>query len=85
MPAGSVTVTYVLPISGNGKVELHVNAPLALEDHDREFILAVLDKVGEIAGLACPGAERPEAPAALSDYRPPPGSVCHDTGEVRDG
>ena len=65
MPAGAVTVAYVLPISGNGKVELHINAPLALEDHDREFILAVLDKVGKFVELASPGAKGPEIPEGL--------------------
>ena len=70
MPAGSVTVTYVLPISGNGKVELHVNAPLELEDRDREFILEILEKVGEFAEIACPGAERPEIPEGLARRGP---------------
>jgi hypothetical protein len=58
MPNGSVTVTYVLPLSGDGKVELHINAPLALEDKDREFILSVMELVGKFAGMASPGARR---------------------------
>jgi hypothetical protein len=73
MPAGSVTVTYVLPLSGDGKVELHINAPLDLEDKDREFILSVMKSVGEFAELASPGAKKPETH--------PPGGVYLDAGE----
>jgi hypothetical protein len=62
---GSVNVAYVLPISGNGRVELHINARLDLDEHDREFILAVLDKVGEFARLVHPPAKSPEIPAVL--------------------
>jgi hypothetical protein len=80
MPAGSVTVTYVLPLSGDGKVELHINAPLDLDDKDREFILSVLDKVGEFAGLASPGAKRPAVVTRNPDDARP-GFAYHDTGE----
>jgi hypothetical protein len=78
MPAGSVTVTYVLPISGNSKVELHINAPLALDDHDREFILGILEQVGKLAELALPGAKKPEIPEDLALRGPEglPPSLC---------
>jgi hypothetical protein len=66
MANGSVTVDYVLPISGNGKIELRINAPLNLADHDREFILTVLAKVHSFAELVHPEPPaRPEIPAVL--------------------
>jgi len=63
--SGSMSVTYVLPISGNGRVELRVNARLDLDEHDREFILAVLDKVGKFAELVHPAPEPADVPAVL--------------------
>jgi hypothetical protein len=65
MATGSVNIRYVLPVSGNGTVELRVVAPVNLDEHDREFILAVLDKVGKFAELVVPDVQAPEIPVVL--------------------
>jgi hypothetical protein len=64
-----MTIHYLLPISGAGKVELLIESRLKgpeISDKDAGFILQVMDKVTEFARIVHPEPTgRPEMPAVL--------------------
>jgi hypothetical protein len=62
---GQVSVHYVVPFGGAGKLELSINAPLGVTGDDSSFILKVMELVNGFAAITCPAAARPEVPAAL--------------------
>jgi hypothetical protein len=65
MSGGHVSVHYVVPFSGAGKLELTVNAPLGVTGADSSFILKVMELVNGFAEVVCPAAAKPEVPAVL--------------------
>jgi hypothetical protein len=65
MSGGNVSVHYVVPFSGAGKLELLVNVPLGVTGTDSAFILKVMELLNGFASITCPGAAKPEIPAVL--------------------
>lgn len=63
--AGHVSVHYVVPFSGAGKLELSINAPLGVSGADASFILKVMELVNGFASTVCPAAAKPEVPGVL--------------------
>jgi hypothetical protein len=63
--SGHVTVHYVVPFSGAGKLELSINTTLGVTGADASFILKVMELVNGFVTVACPAAARPEVPAML--------------------
>jgi len=60
-----VSVHYLVPFSGAGKLELSINAPLGVTDADSSFILKVMELVNGFATIICPAAAKLEVPAVL--------------------
>jgi hypothetical protein len=63
--SGHVSVHYLVPFSGAGKMELSINAPLGVTGADSAFILKVMELVNGFATITCPAAAKPEIPAVL--------------------